>query len=89
MATTPQSPQVSLRTLGRGFDEAHGRLQTILGDPNMSPEEAFLPLFEALHWTVAISELAAAAKVSLSVSEADVFGLRHARNRAHHQWARP
>jgi hypothetical protein len=76
-----------LPTFVRGFDEAHARLSDAISGAEMPPDEAFLPLFEALNWSVALSRLAADQGVAIAAPEDDLQGLRFARNRVHHQWA--
>jgi hypothetical protein len=81
-------PPETLTTFVKGFDGAYARLRPLIGDVNVPTEEAFIPLFEALHWTVALSEVADAQKnPALEGVKSDFLALRFARNRAHHQWA--
>jgi len=86
MAPAP-GVQVSLRILVRGFDEAHARLQDALAMISSTPEDVFLPLFEALHWAVAVWYLAKRKHETIKAPGDDLLALRYARNRAGHQWA--
>src|SRR5579864_256950 len=86
MPTVPRA-QVTARLLLRGFDAAYQRLRPYVTDPHSLPDDAFLPLFEALNWLVVLSDLARASGDPVPVDPDDLLGLRFARNRTHHQWA--
>ena len=77
--------QVAITTLVRGFDEAHERLTLAISNRNTPAEDVFLPLFEALNWAVALSDLAREVGVSIAARSNDQDALRFARNRVHHQ----
>ncbi len=81
------SVSVSLKTLIAGFDGAHARLMHCLATIDTPTDEVFLPLFEALNWAVALSDLARTTKTPIPGDPGDLAGLRFARNRVHHQWA--
>jgi hypothetical protein len=86
MATFPPK-RVALATFVRGFDEAYSRLTAAISTHESSPDDVFVPMFEALNWTVPLWMLAKKTGVTLKIDESDLRGLREARNRAHHQWA--
>lgn len=66
-------------TLLRGLREAATRFED--ASRGGDSEATFLPLFEALNWTVSLDE-------RLGYPRSPVLrGLRYARNRVHHQWA--
>ena len=88
--------QVAPVTMLHGFIGAWKRYETAAaGD---SATEAFLPLFEALNWCVALDDrLQAWWKTNATNADPRwchgfrfgdaVLGTRYARNRVHHQWA--
>ena len=80
-------PPVGLATFVRGFEEARSRLAAVISKHESPPDDVFLPMFEALNWTVPLWMLARKTNVKLGADDADLRGLREARNRAHHQWA--
>jgi hypothetical protein len=87
---------VKLALLILGFEEARGRFLEVR--LSLDADAVFLPLFEALSWTVSIDErlqrIWKAAPTnpdkwwSEGFTHGDVVkGVRFARNRVHHQWA--
>jgi hypothetical protein len=68
----------------RGFDEAYERLRAAVEDVETPPEEAFLPLFEALNWTSALSHLVVKRRIQIAMPPEDLQGLQFARGSAHH-----
>jgi len=92
-----ESGVVGLETLTAGFREAFGRFisldtSTARFDPPI--ERAFIPVFDALNWAVAVDdflqrEQPAAERWWREHLHGEVVrAVRFARNRVHHQWAR-
>jgi len=79
--------QLEIGTFVLGFDRAHDRLRAAITLPDTSPEDAFVPLFETLHWLVSLDGLADESGVTITADPDDLLGVRLARNRAGHQWA--
>lgn len=85
-------PVIRLETLLAGFDHARGRF---LRSGSTGAEGAFIALFEALNWVVAIDDrlrepdaLGHGWADRLRPGEAGVMkGVRFARNAVHHSWA--
>jgi hypothetical protein len=76
-----------IATFVRGFDQAHARLRDAIAKAETPAEQAFIPLFEALHWAVALDARATKSPgVSIAAEKDDLQALRFARNRAGHQW---
>jgi hypothetical protein len=50
-----------------------------------APREWFFPLFEALNWSVALTDILKS--VGKPLDDPVILGLRFVRNRVHHQWA--
>jgi hypothetical protein len=78
--------RVELRTFVRGFDLAHKRLRGRVSR-EATPDEVFLPLFDTLNWAVALIDLARDLDKEIKADPDDLWALRLARNRSHHQWA--
>jgi hypothetical protein len=88
---------VPMATLIEGYEQAMGRFLDVRN--SRDPVATFLPLFEALNWTVAIdSRFEKAWRCDPLYREGEwwsdgyihgntVKGVRFARNRVHHQWA--
>jgi len=87
---------VTFRVLLAGYRAAFGRLE----DARLSKDAAatFMPLFETLHWLVALDDQADARLAPTGEPKRPkwwtdltdgrhVQAVRHARNRVHHQWA--
>jgi hypothetical protein len=74
--------QVDIKTLVRGFDDAHTRLHEAFNRSPSSTEDTFIPLFDTLNWAYTLSETGRPVRVSTG----DRLALRLARNRADHQW---
>jgi hypothetical protein len=78
--------------LVRGFEDAYSRLISTAGETQTAGRPAFIPLFDALNWTVTIDF-----RLQQDRDDAEwwkqlpdgalVRAVRFARNRVHHQWA--
>lgn len=97
MATPqPHDPQFMLKVALEGFNAARGRFLAALAVPSASAEQVFVPLTEALWWTVSVDEGFEEGASNLGTfrstrnSDADgrvLLGLRYVRDRCSHQRA--
>jgi hypothetical protein len=61
-------------------------LRSCIDTIDTPPDDTFLPLFEALNWAVALSDLAKKTGTAIAIPPDELLGLRFARNRVHHGW---
>jgi len=80
-----QSSIVTAETLLAGFDSAHGRVRSAAGGLDWAP--MYFAVFEALNWAVSLDDRLGNRRTGIALEDDHLSGLRHARNRTHHQWA--
>lgn len=68
-----------------GYRQALNRFREAWSLEERSPRECFFPLFEALNWSVALTDNLKS--VGKPLDDPVVVGLRFVRNTVHHQWA--
>jgi hypothetical protein len=71
-----------------GFARALGRFKAEVEKGDADPQEMFIPLFEALHWAVSLSDRVGRSHFKAGSEREARDGIRFARNRVGHQWAR-
>lgn len=69
-----------------GYQGALERLTTVVRNADATAEQTYIPLFEALNWAASI-DLFFLEKGDAVQSDL-LTGVRFARNRVHHQWAK-
>jgi hypothetical protein len=68
--------------LQRGYVEAYARFRTAATPSDATEDDTFIPLFEVLNWAGSIDEHLG------FPGDRELRGIRFARNRVHHQWAK-
>lgn len=78
--------QAPLDLMVDGYRGAFERLAEVVRNPASTADQAFIPLFEALNWAASIDLFFH--DTGKPVGDDLLTGVRFARNRVHHQWAK-
>jgi hypothetical protein len=80
------SAQAPVGLMVAGYRGALDRLSNVLKNPDATADDVFIPLFEALNWAASIDLFLI--EGGTPVQDELLTGVRFARNRVHHQWAK-